>query len=541
MSTRPSTISLSFLLILLCPLLQAQSCQQTTTTTFEFRTPTGKTSPPVRSSTVVVPGIDVFATLDEYEAAVVPAIRDALIALPEVRSIQSFTYSLPVPTVRISGEQTTIVGELSGLERIDIFFRFRSGEGWIRTFCGDSLPAEAHFTDLSARILYDFFTGDPLDVEIAYAGVDADFSCTVPLIGDFLELLNDLFNVVDPVEEAIAALQGLEGFAEESLNGRYANLFSLEDVLIGFQESGPQDIREFSDDAMRLLGGLSSAIAAFIADEITEELINRLSLQTEAEIDQLRDQLSGLEEFIADNIPGLTGMPVGQLNGLDLSDYLTPRLPGIQTFLLDRLSAYYANAVAAVNNLETLAIDAVEQFVGADWSRLFGGVNVKLVLNRAASRVTLDAYHTAPASFIGRSEAVAPCFPNYTAAETENASSYSVYNGAGTRLYKGPLRYYTSAGLLRGVTVENYFGLHSYPTYGEIQLYGWGDYAGNPDDFVWPQCPVPTSVGAHSNGPFGGGGTGGSGGSSGSGGSGGSGGPPFEEPPCGPGTGVICP
>ena len=517
------------LLLSACFILQGQTCRpQQPRTNFEFRTPTGELDPPWTSSSVTVPGLDVFATLADYEAAVIPVLTDTLLATPEVTSVLSLAYSFPYPRFVISGEQTTIVGTLAGVAEASLSVTYRHPDSLIRFLCGSNAQVDARITDLSAQTRYDFFTGDSLDIDIGYSSVDADFDCSTPIIGDLVELVNDIFGIVDVAEEIVLALEDLEGFAEESINGRYANLFALEDALLNAQENGPAEIREATDDVMRLLGGATTAAAAFIAEEITQELIDRLALQTQEETDLLRARIGDLEEEIAGAIPGLTGLTLPQLNALDLSDYLTPLLPAIRTYLLNQLDAFYVDAVAAVNNIEVLASDALEQFVGADWNRLFGGVNVRIRLNRDLKRVVVDAYHTAPETFIGRGHIVIPCLLTYEIEETENVVSYTFFAEQNNHLYTGPERTNIFVGRLRAASVTNYFGLHSYTKFAEEELEDW-DGTGNP----WSQCPFPSSLvdtgtggtgGGGTGGTAGTGGTGGSGGTAGTGGTGGSGG-----------------
>lgn len=515
--------------------------RRTPRTTFEFRVPTGSPSPLYESTTVTVPNVDVFEAFDEFETEFVVLIEGSIASAPGVRRLNSFTYEFPVPVVTLSGEQTTIVAALSGVTEAHLDVDYRPDDSLVRLLCGSSVDASAHVTDLSLELSYDFYTGDPLDVEVGYSSIDVDYDCSVPIIGDLVQFLNDTFGFFDVVEAVIEAIDSGESAAEEALNARFTNLFSLRDALADVTEDGPLEIRDAAEDVLGVLGGASTAAATFIARHITDELVVRLDLQTQAEIDELRELLRGLEDTIAAGIPGLSDLSFGQLTSpsFDLSDYLDANLPDLEATLLDRLDAVYADAVSAVQDLESRAVDALEEFLGSDWSRLFGGVNVRLSLVRDLKLVILDAYHDAPASFVGRSEAVAPCLPDYTIAETENVRRYSIYNGPGDRIYRGPDRFHLVAGLLRSVSAENHFGLHSYPTYGEVVLYGWADYGGNPDDFRWPQCPVPTST-SPSSGGSGSGGSGSGGSGSGGSGSGGSGGPP-DEPPCGGNTGVICP
>ncbi len=292
---------------------------------------------------------------------------------------------------------------------------------------------------------------------------------------------------------------------------------------------------------LRLLGGLSSAASAYIAEHLRDDLIERLGLQTQAEIDALRRRLEGLEDFIAAGLVDLSLETLASY-GYDLQAYLDANVPDVEAFLLDRLDGFYADAVAAVRDLEIRAIDALAQLVGFDWGRLIGGMNVRLELRRAQRHALLETYHDAPASFIGRAEAMAPCFQDYRIPPTENVTAFSVYTPRDELYYRGTRMNVASVGFLWYVSAEDYLGLHSYPTLGHVQLIAWGDYGGNPADFRWPRCPEATPGGGSSGGSSGGG-SGGGGGSSGGGGSGGGGpgGGGGFEPDCGPGTGVICP
>ncbi len=476
----------SLLLAVLVP-LASQSA-----TSFEFRLPSGKPFPVYRASSVTVPNDLVPNAIDEGEASLRPAIEDAIRNADGIRSLRYLRYSLPVPTITVSGQQTTVIAQVSGVESLDLSVRFRPDNGFARFLCGSNVRVDVSMTDVALEVSYDFFTGEPIDVAILYRTLHVNEDCNIPILGDIAELLNDIFNFVDVVEEVVSAINDGETFAENLLNGRFANRFALEDALQGIRENGPREIRDASEDALRLLGGLRSAVAAYITNHVTEDLVDRLNLVTQAQIDALHDRLEGLEEFIAEGLPGLSLMDLPDLAhpSFDLSDYLDDRLPDVRAFLLARLNGVYGNAVTAVAGLEVRAIDALEAFVSADFGRLLGGVNARLRVYRSTKLVVVDAFHDAPASFIGRAEAIAPCFQDYTVAFTENVTRFKVYAPSGALYAQGPSRTYMSHGFLGSVIAENYFGLHSYPTQGQVRLINWGDYPGGRANFRWPRCPV---------------------------------------------------
>lgn len=463
-----------------------------TPTTFEFRLPTGQPSPLFRSSSVTVPNDIVFGELAEGEAAFKALFEDAIRNASGVVSLGYLRYDLPVPTLTLSGEQTRIVAAISGFQSVSINGRFRPSKKIVRVLCGSSVRADLALTNASLEIAYDFFTGDPLEVDILYSRLDVDYDCNRPIIGEIVEFLNDIFEFADVDQLAIDALDDGIAAAGDALNGRFSNRFALEDVLDDVRESGPPEIRQAAEEAVRLLGGLRSAVAAFIADSVTEDLIDRLNLRTQAEIDALVERLDGLEEFIAAGLPGLGSLDILDLNAptFDLSDYLDEELPYVQDFLYDRLNIYYAGIAAAIQDLEVRAIDALEDFVNTDFSRLFGGVNLRLRLYRADHKAVIDAFHDAPSPFIGRAEAVGPCFPTYTIPAVENATRYTLFNSLGNIYYSGTQAQHHTAGLLSSAIAENHFGLHSYPAPAELVLFNWGDVAGGRDGYRMPLCPI---------------------------------------------------
>ncbi|MFK7888602.1 MAG: hypothetical protein AB8G16_17220, partial [Gammaproteobacteria bacterium] len=201
--------------------------------------------------------------------------------------------------------------------------------------------------------------------------------------------------------------------------------------------------------------------------------------------------------YIATNLPQLDTMTMAQINNpnFNLTSYLTARLPGLRAYLLNQLNGYYGNAVAAVNQIESQAIQALDDFVGTNWARIFGGVNVRLSVLRSQHKVILDVFHEAPAKFEGVAEAMLPCVPNYTVTAVENAARYRIFDSTGSYYYQGLDRTHLTYGLLQGVIAKSHLGLSSYATPATVRLVGFGDYPGGRDAFVWPQCPIAGSGG----------------------------------------------
>ncbi|MDJ0864778.1 MAG: hypothetical protein QNK03_01635, partial [Myxococcota bacterium] len=233
---------------------------QPASTSFEFRLPTGQPSPPYRSSSLTVANDDVFRAFDEAEAEFKPLIESAIRNTPGVRSLNPIQYSLPVPTFILSGEQTSVVATIAGFETVHISGRFRPDDSVARFFCGSRIFAALDLQDLSIEIAYDFYTGDPVTVDLLYERLDVDYDCNYGIFGELVEILNDIFEFADVTEFAIDALSGAAEAAGDTLNGRFANRFALDDVLDGLRESGPREIRQQAEEAVRILGGLRSAV-----------------------------------------------------------------------------------------------------------------------------------------------------------------------------------------------------------------------------------------------------------------------------------------
>jgi hypothetical protein len=70
-----------------------------------------------------------------------------------------------------------------------------------------------------------------------------------------------------------------------------------------------------AEGALMILGGVKSAVACFIANFVTEEMIRRLGLQTASQIDQLRRLLSTLPDFILARLPDDVAFVNGNLVG----------------------------------------------------------------------------------------------------------------------------------------------------------------------------------------------------------------------------------
>jgi hypothetical protein len=230
-------------------------------------------------------------------------------------------------------------------------------------------------------------------------------------------------------------------------------------------------------------------------------MIRRLGLQTAAQFDQLRRLLSTLPDFIAARLPDDVAFVNGNLVGTALQDFLTANLVStVQSFLLTQLNTAFAFGVELVRDIEMVAIQALCNIVKVDFCRLIGGVNARLAIDRNNKLVTLEGFHNAPASFVGRAEATIPCNPTYVIPAVDNAVEYLAFNSNQRVVYSSilPTNDLMPQGLLTGAQVQGPWGLYSYVTPATIQLINFHDCGGcTEDNFRWPPCPVggePTMV-----------------------------------------------
>ena len=452
-------------------------------TVIQFQIP--KSGATTSSSSVVVPNDFIFDELDELEADLLGDFRSLLEGVRGL-TLRSLHFDFATPTALLSGSGQSVTASLSGIEKVSLSIRYKSSDFLVNLLCG-TVSASVAIEDLLLSAEYNFYTGSVGNFKAEFTDIDVDVGCS-SIIGKIVTGLNDIFNIVDLEKLAEKFVQG----SLSSLNGRFENLFSLSDALQGAQESGLREIRQTTQDALMTLGGVRSAVACFIANHITEELIVRLGLRTEQAIDELRRRLEDLPRFIGENLPVETSFVNGAVVGEALEAFLLANLPNIQQFLLDELDALFDVSVEIIRDIERVAVEALCDIVKVDFSSLFGGVNARLRLFRSSKKVVFDAFHDGPSSFIGRAEAVAPCLPTYTIPPVENAALYNAYNSQGTALYSesSPTSSLMSAGLLRHAQVRNNWGLYSYGTSGTVELFAFQDCGCTRETFRWPQCPI---------------------------------------------------
>ena len=450
--------------------------------TFEFRKPTGLSNPSVTSTRFTVPNDKVFDDINELNTRLVRDIRTALLAEPAVLKVNSLTVQFPNPSLVLTGVGRSLQITLAGINKVRASIQVRPEDSLARAVCGSSVRATLDINNLLLIARYNYFNGFLEDTDIRYSNLDADLNCSNPL-GDLFLKIADLagLDLDDLVADEIRK-------GASSLRGDYSNVFSLEEALANFETSGNREIREVAEDALAYLGGLRSAVAAVIAENLREDLIERLNLDNQAEIDAFLDRLVDLQPYISLSLTGLDSINLDQT---DLSNYLQQNLPNLEAYLLSKLDNYYQDAVDAVRRVEVQAFNALEDLVQTDWSNIFGGINFRLRIYRGQQLIIVDAYHSSPKDFVGRAEAVAPCSPEYTFSAVDNAVNYRVWNSNDDIYYSGRTpRSLRTRGLLNSVTVKGRQGLYSYPKKARIQLYGWADYAGDPSTFRWPSCPI---------------------------------------------------
>ncbi|MEL6215332.1 MAG: hypothetical protein AAFQ99_06625, partial [Pseudomonadota bacterium] len=266
--------------LLLCrPLLAA--------TTFEFRQPTGLSNPVFETTSITVPNDYIFNEIDALHADLIDGVVAAAAAEPDLTLLQTPIIEFQNPFVRLSGEDTSVILTVGGIDRIRLSARVRTSDfdWYIRLLCGSNVSATITVNDASIDVDYNYFGGAIDEVRFNRSSVQvANVECSAPIIGDIVVFLAPVFgfDFVDEVSDAIDDLA-----AEQP--GRYQNLFSLEDALQGLQVSGNREIQRAVEDALDFLSGARFAAAAFIANEITDDLIVRLNLQTQSQIDQLND------------------------------------------------------------------------------------------------------------------------------------------------------------------------------------------------------------------------------------------------------------
>jgi hypothetical protein len=477
-----STGSSMIILWLACMLSAATTTVAQTTIQF---------SKPVRlgsqTSAVSVPNNFIFDEINAFEADLLQDIVAAAMAEVKGLTVTSFTTDFPTPTVLLSGStQNTVTVTVSGLKRVTL--KVRVSAGFVTTlFCFGSLRGEITIKDLAITATYNYFTGSVNGIQSTFSDVDADVGCSFPSLGFFLIELADLFLPFGKIAGNLIT----QGVAD--LNGRFENVFSLQDALAGAEETGLREIRQSAEDALMILGGVKSAVACFIANFITEEMIRRLGLQTASQIDQLRRLLSALPDFIAARLPDEAAFISGNIVGAALETFLTTNLPSVQSFLLAQLNTAFALSVDLVRDIEMVAIQALGNIVKTDFGRLIGGVNARLVINRSTNVVSFDGFHTGPASFLGIAEATIPCSPTYTIPPVDNAAEYLAFNSNQRIVYSSslPTSDLMPDGLLTGAQVQGPWGLYSYVEYATIRLINFSDCGGCTEaNFRWPQCPV---------------------------------------------------
>lgn len=454
-------------------------------TTIQFGKPTRTSS---QSSAVTVPNNFIINEINDFVAELLQDIKTVAMTRMGGLTISAISADFPAPTLQLTGTGNTVKVTVSGLNKVILKASFRNTLTVLA--CFGSARGDITIKDLSVSAIYDYFTGSIRDFKPTFSDIDVDLSCSFPTPGFFLAPVLEFLGFLDM--EAMA--RKIINEESASLNGRFENVLSVRDALAGAEESGLREIRQTVEGALMILGGVKSAVACFIASFITEEMIRRLALQTAVpQIDQLRRLLSGLPDFIANQLPEIPDFINGNLVGSSLQDFLLANLPNIQMFLLGQLNSAFDVGVDLVRDIEIAAIQALCAIVKVDFTRLISGVNVRLVVNLSANFVVFDAFHTEPASFIGKAEATIPCNPTYTIPAVENAVEYIAYNSNGRVVYSStfPTSDLMVQGLLTAAQVKGPWGLYSYGRAAKIVLINFADCGGcTSDNFRWPRCEV---------------------------------------------------
>jgi hypothetical protein len=480
-----SSVGRNIVLRLICIMAATTFTTVLAQTAIQFGQPTRLSS---QISSVTVPNHFIFDEINAFEADIIQKLIAAAMAEEDGLTITSFVSDFPVPTVLLTGSSlNTVTVTVSGLRRVTL--KGRLSKGLLTTLlCFGALSIEITITDFAITATYNWKSGAVNNIQSTFRDVDVDFGCAFLSLGFFAIELLDLFLPFGKIAGNLITQ------SVASLNGRFENIFSLQDALAGAEEAGGREIRQSAEGALMVLGGVKSAVACFIANFITEEMIRRLGLQTAAQIDQLRRLLSTLPDFISARLPDDVAFVNGNLVGTSLQDFLTANLaPTVQSFLLTQLNTAFAFGVELVLDIEMVAIQALCNIVKVDFGRLIGGVNARLAIDRNNKLVTLEGFHTAPSSFVGRAEATIPCSPTYVIPAVDNAVEYLAFNSNQRVVYSSnlPTNDLMPQGLLTGAQVQGPWGLYSYVTPATIQLFNFHDCGGcTEDNFRWPPCPV---------------------------------------------------